>query len=153
MYFPNRRVFYSSSIICSTIVFFLFLKHFQHNHLFKRQSPLIQTATFTCFMSVLFSGRANVVLLEAVKLDKLGMGYRCVFTPISPSNLHVQWTVNGVDPQLYQSQFNIQHYESMDGVKQVSDLWIKNPVALRGSTEIKCSLKGVSNTFHYNSEI
>ena len=82
---------------------------------------------------ILFSECTEVRLVESKYLDKLRLGYRCVFTePGNPAWLDIQWFVNGVNVKYHQSQFDIRNSNTWDGVKSISELWIKNPVALRG---------------------
>ena len=102
-----------------------------------------------------FSDCTDVRLLKYERLDKLGLGYECVFMKpgTEPYKIVVQWLVNGVNVHSHDSQFDIRHYQSSDDVKSIMQLWIRNPIALRGPTEIKCSFMGVYHTFHMNSEI
>ena len=104
-------------------------------------------------MFFVFSECTNTSLVEAIHLDKLGLGYKCVFKQRGFFSLGIQWTVNGVRPDYYRSQFKIINYSDYLYSKSMSELWIKDPVALRGPTEIKCSIEGVSKTFYMNSEI
>ena len=103
----------------------------------------------------MFSECTNVRLVEHIQLDELGLGYKCVF--MEPGTPHgrilVQWLVNGVNADSFDAQFEIINSQTSDGVKSISKLWIKDPVALRGHTEIKCSVMGVNKIWHMNSKI
>ena len=65
----------------------------------------------------------------------------------------VEWLVSGVNADRFEAQFEIINSQTSDGVKLISKLWIRDPVALRGHTEIKCSVKGVNKIWHMNSKI
>ena len=61
----------------------------------------------------------------------------------------IDWTVNGDSVKGY-SQFRIINYNNVED-DTISYLQILNPVAMRGSTNIKCSVKSASRTFSMNS--
>ena len=91
--------------------------------------------------------------MESKVKDELGTVYWCKFRGIGNDkffkNHLIQWTVNDISTKGY-SQFRINHWNSSEG-DRVSAFSIKNPVALRGPTYIKCSVKGVSGTFFTRS--
>ena len=78
------------------------------------------------------------------------MGYQC---ESAEWDYKVQWLVNGVDVVLYQAQFEITNTYHTSTYTLTSQLWIKNPVALRGPTEITCKAAGIYVTWEMNSKI
>ena len=83
----------------------------------------------------------------------IGVQMRVHGTGNPPGRIVVQWIVNGVNAHYFDEQFDIYHSQSWDDVYSHSALWIRNPVALRGPTEIKCSVMGVHKTWNMNSKI
>ena len=53
----------------------------------------------------------------------------------------------------YQAQFKIINSRELSMDTVTSQLLIKNPVALRGPSEIKCEAAGISATWQMNSKI
>ena len=110
--------------------------------------------TFTCVTFSECTGR-----LDSRRLDDLGLWYECKYW--EPDNEYkIRWTVNGVDVHSYQSQFDIKYLSTVNtrsgfGISATRML-INNPVYLRGPTEIKCTVVGVSGfykTWQMNSKI
>ena len=88
----------------------------------------------------------------------MGLFYGCAFLETRRGdigNTKAEWTVNGVNAKYFENHFKILHKNDIRRRRRRvlnSFLQILNPVALRGPTEIKCSVGRSSVKFQMNSE-
>merc|ERR1719427_164999 len=105
-----------------------------------------------CFLKT----ECEVGLVASSTVGDLGLIYICKFKKSGlDEDKAIQWSVNGVNANTYTDQFNFFNLYMRQGVyvEQTSTLKITNPVALRGPTEIKCSVNDVSRTFYMNNVV
>ena len=103
----------------------------------------------------MFFSECEVGLVASSTVGDLGLIYICKFKKSGlDEDKAIQWSVNGVNANTYTDQFYFFNLYMRQGVyvEQTSTLKITNPVALRGPTEIKCSVNDVSRTFYMNSK-
>ena len=84
----------------------------------------------------------------------MGLYYGCAFHGLEDVfNTEAYWTVNTVNAKDFQNHFEIHYTNDNTGKILYSYFRILNPIALRGPTEIKCSVGSSYVRFQMNSEI
>ena len=87
----------------------------------------------------------------------MGLVYGCAFHGLPwklVDKTEVDWFVNGVNVIDFKNHFDIRYSnDAKTGKILYSYLFILNPIALRGPSEIKCSVESSFVTFQMNSEI